>query len=167
MSDMDNLVIDNMKLVYHIISRKYPTFSKDEDLIQCGMVGLVKAANTYLNDKDSVFSTYACKCIQNEIRQELRKRKVHDVPCVSLDKTVKDTDGESCSYMDLLVGDDDIAFIDIDSFVDTLTEREKNVFSLYQDGFSHDEISKELNISYTNVTTIIRNIKQKWRIFNE
>lgn len=72
--DKNKLIEDNMNLVYYLISRYYPTFIKDEDLIQCGMVGLCKAANSS-NAIKYKFSTYASACILNEIKSEFIRRK--------------------------------------------------------------------------------------------
>ena len=69
------LIADNLRLVYHIVHEHYPTFKNDEDIVQCGMVGLCKAANTWDANK-GVFSTYACKCIRNEINKEFNDLEV-------------------------------------------------------------------------------------------
>lgn len=82
----DKLIKDNIPLVYHIINKYYPTYTKDEDIIQAGMLGLVKASKNYSNQK-SKFSTYAGVCIRNEIVNELRYRQKHSA--VSLDKLIE------------------------------------------------------------------------------
>lgn len=73
MVDRDKLIQDNIPFVYYIIHKYYPTFSKDEDIIQSGMVGLVKAANKFDASKGK-FSTYAGVIIKNEIAKELKLR---------------------------------------------------------------------------------------------
>lgn len=76
--------MDNIPFVYYIIHKYYPTFAKDEDIIQSGMVGLVKAANKFDSTKGK-FSTYAGVIIKNEIAKELKLR-VNDSQTVSLDQ---------------------------------------------------------------------------------
>lgn len=82
-SDLDDLIIKNIPLAYHIIHKEYPTYSKDEDVIQSAMVGLCKAANKFDPDRGK-FSTYASRVIKSEIARELRLRR-NDSQNVSLD----------------------------------------------------------------------------------
>lgn len=70
----DKLVTDNMPLVHYIIKKYYATYTKDEDIIQSGMLGLVKAAKHYDKTKGK-FSTYAAVVIRSEIANELKYRK--------------------------------------------------------------------------------------------
>ena len=88
-----------MNLVYHIISRQYPTFIHDEDVIQSGMLGLCKAAESF-DPKKGLFSTYAGRCIRNEINQEFIKRKPFS-QTVSLDTKIS----EEGTLQDVLVGE--------------------------------------------------------------
>lgn len=71
---MEKLIEDNMPFVYYIIHKHYPTYSKDDDVIQAGMLGLVKAANNYDPEKGK-FSTYAGVIIRREIGKELKSRE--------------------------------------------------------------------------------------------
>ena len=63
-----------MRLVHFVLNKYYPGYTKDEDIIQCGMVGLVGAANTF-DESKGTFSTYAVRCVMNQINTELRNRK--------------------------------------------------------------------------------------------
>ena len=68
-------VLQNTGLVYYIVNR-YNNYSwQREDLEQIGMLGLCKAAITFDESKGSKFSTYASRCIDNEILMYLRKNK--------------------------------------------------------------------------------------------
>ena len=80
----DKLITENIPLVYHIIYHDYPSLSKDEDIIQCGMLGLVKAAKGFDENKGS-FSNYARQYIHGEIKKELRKRN-NDKVTISLEQ---------------------------------------------------------------------------------
>ena len=77
--DRDNLIINNINLVYSV----YNTYFKNtnfyidkEDLIGEGMLGLVKAANTY-NPNKNKFSTYAYNCIKNHMINYCNKEFKH------------------------------------------------------------------------------------------
>lgn len=84
---IEQLILNNIPLVYHIVHTYYPTFAKNEDVIQSGMLGLTKAANKYDESKGK-FSTYACVAIRNEINNEL-KIHMNDSRNVSLEKLME------------------------------------------------------------------------------
>lgn len=77
-----------MQLVYYLVHKYYPTYAKDEDIIQSGMLGLVKAANNY-DDSKSKFSTYAGVVICREIAQELKNRE-KEKQTISLERLQED-----------------------------------------------------------------------------
>lgn len=64
------------RLVYVICKRFNPPNGMDiDDMFQTGCVGLVKAYKSFKPDKGVKFSTYAGRCITNEIFMVLRKAK--------------------------------------------------------------------------------------------
>lgn len=157
------LIEDNMNLVYFIISREYPTYIKDEDVVQSGMLGLCKAAERFDGEKGT-FSTLAGKCIRNEICMEFRRRK-KDKGNLSLDYEVTDAEEGSVLFGDLIVGENDINYVDIQPFYNQLNNREKEVFNLLYEGLEQDEISSRLGMSQTTVNTYIRRLRMLWGNF--
>ena len=101
------LIEHNMRLVAHIV-KKYSTTSEADDLISAGSIGLIKALNSYNLDKGASLSTYASRCIENEILMLLRANKKH-MSVDSLDESLGN-EGE----------DTDI------SLIDTLPEKDEN-----------------------------------------
>lgn len=87
MTAKDQLICDNLPFVYHIIHKYFPKYIKDEDVIQAGMLGLVKSAQHFNPDK-SKFSTYAGVIIKNEIIRELKSRS-DDYNTVSLEQMIE------------------------------------------------------------------------------
>lgn len=156
------LIEDNIKLVYLIVSKEYPTFFNDEDIIQSGMVGLCLAAEKW-DETKSKFSTYAGQCIRNEIRREFQKRKKYGNP-LSLDKSVKN-DGDDCTFADFIIGNEDVDYVDFESFYDVLTPREKEVISLLQEGYKEKEIANKLQLARQVVNKYKRRALAKWRNF--
>ncbi len=71
-----NILIErNLRLVAHI-SKKYANTNVDQDdLISIGTIGLIKGINSYNIKKGSRLSTYASRCIDNEILMHLRATK--------------------------------------------------------------------------------------------
>lgn len=159
------LIEENMNLVYFIINRYYPTYIQDQDIVQTGMVGLCKAADTW-EESVSKFSTYASKCICNEINKEFQSRKKHK-GVLSLDYEVNNGEGGKTTFGDLQVGDEDVPFVDNEEFYETLTDEEKQVFDIDAQGFSPEEIAERCGYNIQKVWRILRVIQYKWRNFND
>ena len=89
------------------IFKKYYTQTADqEDLISIGTIGLIKAVNTFRPDKKIKLTTYASRCIENEILMYFRsQRKLQGE--VSLNEAL-DTgpDGDALCLSDV-VGEED------------------------------------------------------------
>lgn len=92
MNDIQKFIEENTNLVHFLINKYYPYFSADEDIIQCGMLGLCKAAEKWDSSK-SKFSTYATKWILSEIKRELRERGKHSAE-ISLESLMEDKQNE-------------------------------------------------------------------------
>ncbi len=63
----DILIERNLRLVAHIAKKYYSENRDNEDLISIGIVGLIKAVNTYNPVKGNRLVTYASKCIEKAI----------------------------------------------------------------------------------------------------
>ena len=92
------LIEHNLRLVAHI-ARKYtvPGFDSD-DLISIGTIGLIKAVNTFRSDSGATLSTYASRCIENEILMTLRAAQKRKNDVSLHDPVGKDADGNEISY---------------------------------------------------------------------
>lgn len=71
-AEREKLVLDNRNLVHLVIYRYKHMFGKNtiheyEDMEQIGLVGLIKAANSYKPETNLTFSNYAYICIRNEL----------------------------------------------------------------------------------------------------
>ena len=70
----ETIILHNIKLVFY---RYYKRFSNTnmnmEDIVAYGMIGLIKAVDTFRLDKKCTFTTYASKCIDNEILMYIRR----------------------------------------------------------------------------------------------
>jgi len=74
--DSRNLLVEhNLRLVAHV-AKKYNNHAKEsEDLISVGTIGLIKAVVAYSPERGARLSTYAIRCIENEILMYLRNIK--------------------------------------------------------------------------------------------
>lgn len=162
--EKNKLIEDNMKLVYYLVNKHYPTYLKNEDVIQEGMVGLCKAADTFDESKGK-FVTFAGRCILNQIGIYFRTMN-KQIGVMSLNKEVKNDDGDTVSFIEMLVGDEDVDFsyMDYKLFYDSLTEKEKQLLQLHLD-HSQREIADILGVTPPTVSKTLKRIKFKWRKF--
>ncbi|ABZ85301.1 RNA polymerase, sigma-70 factor family [Heliomicrobium modesticaldum Ice1] len=103
----EKLITHNLRLVAHICKKYYSNDEEIEDLISIGTIGLIKAINTFKAEKQVRLSTYASRCIENEILMHLRNKK-RDSRVVSFEESVGiDKDGNRMTYSDILGTDGD------------------------------------------------------------
>jgi len=100
------LCLDNMRLVSHCAKKFLPSGIPWEELCSCGNLGLARAAATFVHEKNTRFSTYACRCIYNEIYVMLRQHKKHRM-VESLDSKLSNAEG--LRLIDILPGEEDMA----------------------------------------------------------
>ncbi len=102
------LVEHNLRLVAHIIKKYYSNISDQDDLVSIGTIGLIKAINTFDINKKIKLSSYASRCIENEILMHFRNLKKSQQD-VSLNETIDtDKDGNPLTLIDVLSVDDNI-----------------------------------------------------------
>jgi len=114
--DARNILIEkNLRLVAHIAKKYTLSFPNlADDIISVGTIGLIKAIESYSVDKNTRLSTYAAKCIDNEILMYLRQNKKF-LTQVSLDHPIgTDKDGNEITLIDVLQNDEN----DVDEQVD-------------------------------------------------
>ena len=171
------LILHNLRLVSHIVRKYYSTAKNAEDLVSIGSLGLVKAVDSFRLENGAKFTTYAAKCIQNDILMYFRAQKKTTTE-VSLNETIDvDRDGNPLTYIDVISCDDDFAEI-VDrkmktakmlSYIDTLlTERERQIIILrYGLGnnaqHAQREVAAMLGISRSYVSRIEKCALEKLR----
>jgi RNA polymerase sporulation-specific sigma factor len=161
------LIEDNMGLVYMLVNREYPTYIHDEDVIQCGMLGLCIAAEKW-DESKSAFSTYAVICIRSAIQFEFRKRAKHQ-GVLSLDYELK-TGNSPCdttTLADVIVGQEDVPYFDLGVDLTKLTKREQQIAELLLAGLAQSDIAKKLGVSRQYVGKITRKIRTMRGYANE
>ena len=153
--EVNKLIEDNMTFVYYLVKKYYPKFLFDEDIIQCGMVGLVKAAQTW-DETKTKFTPYSSFCILNEIRQEFIRRSKYSTD-TSLEKNVC----EHLTLGEVLVGDQDVSEFNVDALYSRLTAKEKAVFDLKAAGYKQKEIAERIGCTQQGVSYCLGRIKTK------
>ena len=105
------LILHNLRLVSHIVRKYYASAQNgdQEDLVSIGIIGLVKAVDSFNVRNGARFATYAARCIQNEILMHFRSRRKSQGE-VSLNETIDvDRDGNPLTYADVISYEDNIA----------------------------------------------------------
>jgi len=98
------LIKHNLRLVAHIV-KKYNGAAEADDLISCGTIGLIKAINSFKLDKGTQISTYAARCIENEILMYLRVTKKHQQVHSLNEALGNDKDGNDIILADIIADD--------------------------------------------------------------
>lgn len=158
------LIEDNMVLVYFVVRKYYPWYINDEDIIQVGMLALCKAADSWDAERSS-FSSYAVWRIRSYISHEIKVR-LRRVPTVSLDAIVSNS--EDSSLLDFQMGASDVDYIDTSALYKVLSRPQREVFDRLQAGMTQAEIARDMGISRERVGQHTRKIRHKWnKIMNE
>ena len=176
-----NVLIErNMRLVAHVAKKYQNPEDEMEDLISIGTVGLIKAVITFNPEKGNRLSTYAARCIENEILMMLRSRKKSSREISLYEPIGTDREGNEIQLFDVMeTTDEDIhEKINLKDDVRTLYEkveselsdRERLVlkmrYGLYnEEEYTQREIAKRLGISRSYVSRIEKSAVEKLRSF--
>lgn len=164
----NKLIEHNLRLVAHIV-KKYASSGEAEDLISAGSIGLIKAINTYSNDKNTQLSTYAARCIENEILMLLRANKKHN-QTTSINETLgNDKDGNEILLGDIIPDTENDVIEDVENKIinkelykvlkETLNNREYQIICLRygiggNEPLTQREIAQKLNISRSYISRL-------------
>ena len=173
----EKLIVHNLRLVAHI-AKKYASSRTDgDDLVSIGTIGLMKAVNTFRPESGKLTS-YASRCIENEILMHLRSEKKRRNTVSLNDPIGADADGNEVRLMDLLdAGDEGVdekverrveARRALEALEGLLEPREKQVILLLYalaDGVQRPqhEVGKILGISRSYVSRIEKQALEKIR----
>ena len=160
----DKLIIHNINLVIYVVNNNLKLVGCDsKELVSVGIIGLVKAVDTFDSAKDILFSTYACNCIKNEIIWFLsRENKIKITK--NLNEIVKNQNecNIESNYEDLEMK----KFIV--KLVDQLKDRDKEFvklyFGFYDRPYTQYEIAKMYNLSKSTVSKAMVRILDKLRM---
>lgn len=95
------LIERNLRLVAHI-AKKYQNVDEDmEDLISIGTIGLIKAISSFDADKGKL-STYASRCIDNELLMLLRSKKKSRGEVSLFEPIGTDKEGNEINLLDII-----------------------------------------------------------------
>ena len=172
----NTLIVHNMRLVAHI-AKKYQNADEDmEEMISIGTIGLIKAVMTFHPEKGSRLSTYAARCIDNELLMHLRNRRKAAREVSIYEPIGTDKEGNQINLMDVVESTEKDVFEIIELKGNTrkvyemipkvLNEREQEIiqwrYGLYnQRPVTQREIADKLGISRSYVSRIEKRALEK------
>ncbi len=104
----DILIRHNLRLVAHIVKKYYASRADQDDLISIGTIGLIKAVNSYQSEKKIKLTTYAARCIENEILMYFRSLRRQGSEVSLSDPIDSDKEGNPLSLLDILSCEDHV-----------------------------------------------------------
>lgn len=164
----NKLIEHNLRLVAHIVKKFDKTNYDTDDLIGIGTIGLIKGIDSYKLSKSTKITTYAARCIENEILMHFRSNK-KNANTISLNESIGfDKDGGEVNLIEVLA-DDSVDIADklhneenirlLKEYFHVLTKREQEILIKRYGLFNtkeqtQKEIAKEMNISRSYVSRI-------------
>ena len=174
----DILIQRNLRLVAHIVKKYQGAAEELDDLISIGTIGLIKAIQTFDFQKASRLSTYAARCIDNELLMLLRSKKKSSKEVSLYEPIGTDKEGNEISLLDVIETEpvdvvknyslkQDIDYLD-QLIPKILSQRgQENItlrYGLYgKEEMTQREIAKRLKISRSYVSRIEKNALLKLR----
>lgn len=164
----NKLIEHNLRLVAHIVKKFDAKGNMTDDLISIGTIGLIKGIDSYKPSKNTKITTYAARCVQNEILMYYRSTKKTTGDVSLSDSIGFDKEGNEVSLIDV-IKDDAEDIVDelhlnetlekLKIYFDVLTPREKMILEKRY-GLNNTqeetqkEIAKSMKISRSYVSRI-------------
>lgn len=177
--EKNDLAEENMALVYYIISKFKNTNIDQDELLSVALIGYEKALSKYNPNKLTKFSTFAYRCIQNEIFYFIRGEKKINEKSISLNQTIAtDKNGNDLEVSDTLASEEDtleekvIKNETIDCLLrvinEDLSENERLIITKRfgiggTDVMTQNELAIMVNMSQANISKKEKNILDKMK----
>ncbi len=171
------LIEHNLRLVAHIAKKYARSGLESDDLVSIGSIGLMKAVDSFRPECGRL-SSYAARCVENEILMALRSDKKNRGNVSLFDTIGADRDGGEVRLMDVLASDEDSVPDRVERRVEclrasralrqALDEREQTVLRLRcgldgDDPLTQREVGRRMGISRSYVSRIETAALQKLR----
>ncbi|MBR5740364.1 MAG: RNA polymerase sporulation sigma factor SigH [Firmicutes bacterium] len=172
----EELLIDKYKGLVKVKARAYFIAGGDqEDVVQEGMIGLMKAVRSFDPEREASFKTYASTCINNQIIKAIRNAdRSKNQPlneAVSLNDTVGNPESE-LTIEDIVrasIFDEPEQILLYEEMIERITKGidanfsklEREVLVRKLDGKSYIQIAKELGKSPKTIDNAIQRVRRK------
>ncbi len=164
---LDMIIERYYPMVVKISSKYFAPWAEFDDIVQSGLVGLMKAVYYYMPGK-SKFSTFAWRSIDSEIKSFLtylnrRKNQILS-DSISIDSLSGSDEDEDVGYAfggeSGEISRSAIIWYIMESVMDKLSDLEKEIFSMWYNGYSYSEISENLDINQKKVDNTVQKVKR-------
>ena len=165
---MDLILEKYYAMVVRIASNYFVPGAEFQDMIQNGLVGLIKAVY-YFDGEKSSFNSFAWRSIESEIMTFLthmnRKKNKILSEAQSFDGLSNDDDDSEQSFYfvedkERNVAKDALYGIFTEEIEKNLKDMEVEIFNLWKMGYSYKEIEDELSVNFKKVDNTIQKIKK-------
>lgn len=175
----DNNALDFIMNKYNnIVNMKASKFFavgvEKEDIIQEGMIGLYKATQSYDENKQNSFKSFANMCIERQlitmIKSANRQKNIPLNSAFSLNTPVyEEGDSDVIEILDTNLVEDPLDTIANKEYLsqiqlkidENLSDFERQVLTHYKQGKSYADIAKEVDSKVKSVDTAIQRIRKK------
>jgi len=172
----NRLIEHNLRLVAHVVKKYSNTIYEADDLISIGTIGLIKAVDSFNQEKGIRLATYASRCIENELLMLMRSSKKQSKEVSLYEPIGSDKEGNTIQLLDVCVAEEvDIVgqmeekqnLAKLHEYIDkVLTAREKEIIILRYGlcggrEITQREIADRLNISRSYVSRIEKKALKK------
>lgn len=165
------IIEQSIRLVIYEVKKRFKKTSCDQkELVSLGLLGLIKSIDTFDISRNIAFSTYAVRCIDNEILMYLKKNNKYQTE-ESFDKKLGSRFDKNGLQVEEVLSDrnsdivadyeDRETYRIVRQMVEDLPDREKKIIKLFF-GFIDDriytqqEIAALLGISQSCVSRLIK-----------
>ena len=139
------------------------------DLVQEGMLGLNDAINSFRDDKETNFGTYARLCIERRIYSLAKSTRTYKNKILNESISIEDEDDltidrflmDNSSNPDSMISENDFQNNIITKLESQLTDLEKRVLELKKNDFNYKEIADILEKEPKAIDNALQRIKNK------
>ena len=177
----ETLIRNYSGIVYKKARAYFMAGADAEDVVQEGMIGLLKAVRSYDADKNASFGTYAERCVTNQIISAIRSAdRIKHKPLntsVSLNKPVSAEASSGADQQEITLGDTlstnpadspdemliikDVAYYILNNGDNVFSDLEMKVLNEYIKGFTSSQIAERLGKSSKSVDNALQRTKKK------
>lgn len=171
--DANEILLYKYRPLIVSIAKKYIKYSHGgvdlNDLIQEGLLGLNDAINSFRDEKNANFGTYAKICVQRKIANLIKSTMSYKNKILNDYIPIDNDEDEPIDYFLAdnsknpmnMVEDYDFQNRLLTNLNDKLSDIEKEVFELKLSGFSYKEIANLLEKDSKSIDNCIQRIKTK------
>jgi RNA polymerase sporulation-specific sigma factor len=173
---MDRIIQRYRSFVRLKASSYFLVGGEGEDLIQEGLIGLVKAVRDYRPEREASFRSFVELCVTRQIitaiKTAARNKHTPLNTYISFSQTRAGSSDQEVSLADVLAGDpvndpvtQAISSEELHALVEclgsVLSELESSVLTLYLEGRSYEGIAEDLDCTPKTVDNALQRVKRK------